>query len=105
MTDTDTTTDQDGYEGPMQLEWRTDPPSPEIIAKVKEDIRVSLWGLDRPEKLITHTVFLSEDPDESHFDGPAVGVWGEEGNPNFVCEYVDKVEWVTLEPEAEESTH
>lgn len=95
-------TENAGYEGDIQLEWRGAPPSPEYIEEVVKDIRSSLWGLSSPDQLITHTVFLSTSQSD-YLDGPGVHVWGEKDNPNFVCEYTDKIEWITGFPNADEA--
>ena len=50
--------------------------------------------LDRPSRLITHTVFLGPSMNE----GPVVHMWGEEGDDdNLHCEWADSIQWVTMD--------
>ena len=72
----------------IKLIW--DGEHPELDDLVKQDLK-SLIGLRKPSDLITHSIFLGKD-----YDGPSVGVWGEEDSDAFHCRYYEKTEWKSL---------
>lgn len=83
----------------ITLQWTNDRPDGTDEAVIA-DIATSLRGLKSPEDLLYHTVFLGDDMETS----PGVDVTGEEGNPNFICEYFEAIgdAFVTAMPNASE---
>lgn len=84
-----------------QITWLNEPPSAEIIAKVREDIAEWLGDLDEPEQLIFHVVSLTKDR-----RGPTVVLSGRDGggfNATYEPEY-EPIEFPLsdLSPEARE---
>jgi hypothetical protein len=72
----------------------------EVDEVVRKDLACkTLYGLEDPEELIFHTVFLGRSMD----NGPTVTVWGDPDDPGkFHAEYSHKTEWTTMgEIEAE----
>jgi len=66
----------------ITLQWTTDRPDGTDEAVIA-DIAKCLSKLKSPELLGYHTVFLGDNMETA----PGVIVTGEEGNPNFICEY------------------
>lgn len=66
----------------MTLQWVNNRPEG-TDEMVIADIRANLEDLSSPAALIYHTVFLGHDMETT----PGVIVTGEDGNPNFICEY------------------
>lgn len=62
-------------------------PTAEIIAMVRDDIRRELMDLSKPEDLVFHTVFLTDD-----LHGPIVTLFGGEAG-GFVGVFSDHAEW------------
>ena len=87
------------------LVWHNDPAwqQSEVEQAIWTDLGRAIYTglLDKPSKLITHTVFLGPNMEQ----GPVVHMWGEEGDDeNLHCEWADEVKWVTLsESRPEES--
>ena len=73
------------------ISWEGSPPSTEIIAKVRDSIRDELFGLEKPEDLMFHTVFL----DDNDFRGATVCVFGGEAG-GFSAIYTEKTEWAPI---------
>ncbi|WP_157038001.1 MULTISPECIES: hypothetical protein [Chelativorans] len=66
-----------------EIVWHSET-TDDLEVLVRKDIASALEGLDSPENLIFHTVFL----DESSYDNcPVVIVWGQEGDQRFHAEY------------------
>lgn len=83
------------------LQWINERPEGTDEA-VLADIAKSLTSLGSPELLGYHTVFLGDDMENS----PGVIVTGEDGNPNFVCEFFPKIgdAFVTIRPNMDPET-
>lgn len=56
----------------LDLVWRGDVPTDEIIALVREDIKFELTEITSPRQVVFHNIFLSDDYDE----GPTVVISG-----------------------------
>ena len=81
----------------VELVWHNEPRQDQVTVEqsILADLNQPMYAdiLQRPSRLITHTVFLGASMDA----GPAVHVWGEEGDDdNLHCEWIDHVEWTTL---------
>jgi len=80
----------------IKLRWVNEPK--DDLAAVEEAIRQDLSSsfysniVDKPWNLLTHTVFLGPSMDE----GPAVHMWGVEGDDHFSCQWLDEIEWISL---------
>jgi hypothetical protein len=82
------------YLPPFHLRWHGPLPSDEDVrATLREVSGLLLDGLEKPEELIFHTVFLTAD-----MDGPSVHVWGDPDHPQvFQCQRHDETRWVSLD--------
>lgn len=83
--------DLDEYGGAVRLVWEDGllPPDREAAeAKIEAEIRRDLAGMEKPEDLVFHIVFLSDDD-----CGPSVMVYGKEGSDAFYCSYTPVTEW------------
>lgn len=69
------------------IKWMNEPPEG-VEAKVREDVTVSLWDLDKPSDLWFHTVILTND-----LDGPCVTMSGSQDG-SFTSTYHEVTEWV-----------
>lgn len=76
----------------IKIVWHGEvPDQTSVEAAVRSDVFDELCDLDKPEDLVFHTVFLSDD-----IDGPCVIVWGKDGSPDLHAEYHEASEWVTV---------
>lgn len=75
------------------MKWYVEPPTEADKAKVAAELEELLAdGLDNPEELIFHNVFLGES-----MYGPSVVVWGMGNDPGvFHCEYTAETKWETV---------
>lgn len=85
----------------LKLVWKTYPPF-HVWVKVDTKVRMELlkmmaWSLEKPNDLVSHTIFFPElkSGSISYMDSPSVSVEGK--GDKFVCEYNDKTKWVTLD--------
>lgn len=80
----------------IKLRWTNEPKGnkQEVEDAIRKDLSSSFYSkiADKPWNLLTHTVFLGPSMDE----GPAVHMWGVEGDDHFNCEWLDDIEWVSL---------
>lgn len=80
----------------IKLRWTNEPKGnkKDVEAAIRRDLSSSHYAniVDKPWNLLTHTVFLGPSMDE----GPAVHMWGVEGDDHFNCQWLDEIEWVSL---------
>lgn len=80
----------------VKLRWTNEPKGnkEEVEAAIRKDLSSSMYAgiVNRPWDLLTHTVFLGPSMDE----GPAVHMWGVEGDDHFNCQWLDEINWVSL---------
>lgn len=77
-----------------RIHWIGDAPSPEIVAKVRENISKELEDLSVPAKLIYHHLALTRD-----YEGPAVVLSGNAEISGFDAEYFETFKPVTFDYE------
>ena len=77
-----------------RIHWIGDAPSPEIVAKVRENISKELEDLSVPAKLIYHHPALTRD-----YEGPAVVLSGNAEISGFDAEYFETFKPVTFDYE------
>lgn len=80
----------------IKLKWNNEPKGnkEEVEAAIRQDLSSSFYAeiIDKPWNLLTHTVFLGS----SMYEGPAVHMWGVEGDDHFYCHWEDDIKWVSL---------
>ena len=59
---------------------------------VLPDLEKTMEKLEKAEDLIFHTIFIG-----TSLDGPIVMAYGKENDQNIYLDYLDDVEWITME--------
>ena len=83
--------DEDYDHSEAEIIWEGNPPSGDVVARVRANIKAELVDLATPTDLMFHIILLSEIK-----EGPSVTLFGIDGG-RFGGEYCEHTEWVPLD--------